>query len=527
MPLPHALALAGPDGSLTAPGQYPPGIREREPAMAEMRNVPEMTMGVVGASRDCFPVELARARLGRVVEECSRAGLEVVRCETIIENETDAVKAVAEMTARGADAVAVYLGNFGPEGPIAVFAREMDAPFMLCAAAEESKDTLMEGRGDAFCGMLNASYNCGLRGLRPHIPEAPVGGPADVAKMIAHFHDVARVLLGLRALKVFAFGPRPQDFFACNAPIKPLYDLGIEVMENSELDLLVQFRAAAGRTREIEAIAADMARELGEGNTHPEKLEPLARFEVALTTFMEENLGSREYGVFANKCWPAFEAEFGFVPCFVNSRLAARGIPVACEVDIYGAVSEYLGTLATLGPVTLLDINNTVPDDVEIADLRGAAREDLFMGFHCGNSPSSCLTEGACMKYQLIMHRLMEPGAEPNITVGTLEGRLAPSPVTMVRLQGTADCRLSSYLAEGHILDADTHTFGGTGIFGVPGFARFYRHVLVGKRFPHHAAVAFGHAGKALWDALAVLGVEDRNVPLPAGTLYPSENPFV
>jgi L-fucose isomerase-like protein len=494
--------------------------------MAEMGNMPEVRMGVVGVSRDCFPVELARARLGRVVEECSRAGLDVVPCETVVANESDAVRAVAEMTAKGANAVAVYLANFGPEGPLAIFAREMDAPFMLCGAAEDSKDALMEDRGDAFCGMLNASYNCGLRRLRPHIPETPVGSPADVAKMIAHFHDVARVLLGLDALKVFSSGPRPQDFYACNAPIKPLYDLGIEVMENSELDLLVHFRSVAGRTSEIDAIAADMERELGEGNTRPEKLKPLAQFEVALTTFMEENLGSREFGVFANKCWPAFEAEFGFVPCYVNSRLASRGVPAACEVDIYGAVSEYMGALATRKPVTLLDINNTVPDDLEIADLKGAAREDLFMGFHCGNTPRSCLAEGACIKYQVIMHRLMEPGREPDITAGTLEGRFLPSPVTVFRLQGTADCALSSYLAEGHVLDADPHTFGGTGIFGVPGFARFYRHVLIGKRFPHHTAVAFDHAGKALWDALSVLGVEDRNVPLPAGARYPDENPF-
>ena len=63
--------------------------------------------------------------------------------------------------------------------------------------------------------------------------------------------------------------------------------------------------------------------------------------------FYEDNLGSRQYGVFADKCWPAFEKAFGFVPCYVNSRLAARGMPVACEVDIYGALSEYICQLAS------------------------------------------------------------------------------------------------------------------------------------------------------------------------------------
>ena len=50
----------------------------------------------------------------------------------------------------------------------------------------------------------------------------------------------------------------------------------------------------------------------------------------------------------ANKCWPAFQTQFGFVPCYVNSRLTARwAIPIACEVDIWGAVSEYIGTCIT------------------------------------------------------------------------------------------------------------------------------------------------------------------------------------
>jgi len=433
--------------------------------------------------------------------------------------------AAAEMREKRVNAVAIYLGNFGPEGPTTIFAKEMGVPFMLCGAAEEAKDALIEGRGDAFCGMLNASLNAGLRNLRAHIPERPVGLPADIARMVAHFTDVARVVIGIKNLKTFSFGPRPQDFYACNAPIKPLYDLGIEVMENSELDMYVLYNSVAERKDEIEAVAADMAAELGEGNQHPEKLEQLAQFELALMAFFEENLGSRQFGVYANKCWPSFEPAFGFVPCFVNSRLASRGIPVACEVDIYGAVSEYLCQLASLQPATLLDINNTVPDDIEIHDLKGADRADLFMGFHCGNTPSCHLCD-AVMKYQLIMHRLMEPDAEPDITCGTLEGRLRPGPVTSFRLQGTADCHLQSYVAEGRILDADPCSFGGIGIVGIPNFARFYRHVLLEKQFPHHTAVGFAHVGKILFDAVKLLGVDAVDAPRPAGVPYASENPF-
>lgn len=491
-----------------------------------MNNTPEVKMGVVAVSRDCFPIELARSRLRRLADECEKLNLDVLVGETVVETEKDALKAAAEMSDKGANAVTVYLGNFGPEGPIAIFAEKLGHPFMLCAAAEETKANLVEGRGDAFCGLLSANYNCGLRNLMPHIPPAPVGSAQQVAKMIQHFTNVARVLIGLSDLKIFAFGPRPQDFYTCHAPLKPLYDLGVEVMENSELDLYALYKSAADRKDEIEATVKDMTAELGSGNKYPQKLPQLAQFELALTTFMEENLGSRQFGIFANKCWPAFQTSFGFVPCFVNSRMGSRGVPVACEVDIYGALSEYMAQLASLYPVTLLDINNTVPDDLEIPDLKGASREDLFMGFHCGNTPSCALCDGYALKYQLIMRRLLEPDCEPDITCGTLEGRLRPGPLTIFRLQGTADCELRSYVAEGHILDADHASFGGTGIIGIKDFGRFYRHVLLEYEFPHHTAVAFRHTGRVLFDAVRLLGGDEALSPRPAGSLYPGENPF-
>jgi len=445
----------------------------------------------------------------------------------VIESEADAMAACDQLAERGCNAAVIYLGNFGPEGPTAIFASRFGGPVMVCAAAEESKAVLAADRGDALCGLLSCSYNLGLRNVQAFIPPRPVGLPKDLVPAIADFERIARVVLGLASLKVFAFGPRPQDFFACNAPIQPLYDLGIEVMENSELDLAQAYRAAASKTRRISRVAADMKRELGRGCTWPDLLPRLAQFEVALTDFMAEHLGASAFGVFANKCWPAFEAEFGFVPCYVNSRLAARGIPVACEVDIYGAVSEYMMQLASLGPATLLDVNNSVPDDVlpKRADLKGAAREDLFMGFHCGNTAAECM-KGCSLKYSVIMNRLMEGGREPDITRGTLEGQLRPGPMTLFRFQATPDCWLRSYVAEGEVLDIDPHSFGAIGIIAIPRFARFYRHVLVGKRFPHHAAVAFDKVGRTLFEAVRLLGVTDVGTPLPGGTLYDGENPF-
>ena len=55
---------------------------------------------------------------------------------------------------------------------------------------------------------------------------------------------------------------------------------------------------------------------------------------------------------------------------------------------------------------------------------------------------------------------------------------------------------------------------------------RFYRHVLIEKRFPHHGAVAFGHYGKLLYETFKLLGVQDIGFARPKGMLYRTENPF-
>src|SRR5512136_2548908 len=492
-----------------------------------MQNIPAIKLGIVAVSRDCFPIELSQKRRSNVASECKKKNIQIIEIQTTIENENDAMKALDEIIKKGVNALVIYLGNFGPEGPTTILAQKFDGPVMVAAAAEESGKDLVDGRGDAYCGLLNNSYNMGLRQLRPYVPEYLIGIPEEIAAMIAGFVPAARILLGLKKLKIFGFGPRPQDFLACNAPVKPLYDLGVEIMENSELDLYDVFRKAEGDPK-IKAVAADMAKELGAGNAYPEILNKLAQFEVALLKFMETNLGASEYGIFADKCWPAFESYFGFVPCYVNSRLAARGIPVACEVDIYGALSEYIATCATELPATILDINNTVPYDM-IAGAKKAVKgykaTDLFMGFHCGNTPACCMLDPA-MRYQLIMHRLQEPGKEPDITRGTLEGRIRTGAVTIFRLQSTADTVLRSYMAEGEVLDIDPKSFGGIGVIGIREMGRFYRHVLIEKRFPHHTAVAFAPAGKTLWAAMRVLGVEDLSFNRPAGMLSPTENPF-
>ncbi len=493
-----------------------------------MKNIPEVKLGIAAVSRDCFPMSLSAQRCDAVVKAVKEKGIDIFKCPTTIENEKDMLKAIGELKEAGCNALVVYLGNFGPETSETLLAKYFDGPVMFVAAAEGDGD-MINGRGDAYCGMLNCSYNLGMRHLKGYIPEYPVGTADDVANMIADFVPISRAVIGVKNLKIITFGPRPQDFFACNAPIKGLYELGIEIEENSELDLLVSFKEHENDPR-IDDVCADMAKEMGEGCYYADLNRRMAQFELTLLDWAENHKGSREYVAFANKCWPAFPSQFGFEPCYVNSRLASRGIPVSCEVDIYGALSEYIGTCISGDAVTLLDINNSVPQYIYDEDIKGKydyTLTDTFMGFHCGNTPECKMCSSRAVKYQLIQHRLLEPaGSDPDFTRGTLEGDIAASDITFYRLQCDSDGILRSYIAEGEILDVPTRSFGGIGIFAINEMGRFYRHVLIKKRYPHHGAVAFGHYGKYFFEVFKYLGIEDIAFNQPKGMLYNGENPY-
>ena len=493
-----------------------------------MNNMPKTKIGIVAVSRDCFPESLSVTRREALIKAYKEKydPEDIYECPVcIVESEIHMVQALEDIKKAGCDALVVYLGNFGPEISETLLAKHFDGPKMFVAAAEESGDNLLDGRGDAYCGMLNASYNLKLRNIKAYIPEYPVGTAEECADMIHEFLPIARTVKALSELKIISFGPRPLNFLACNAPIKPLYDLGIEIEENSELDLFEAFNQHEGDER-IPAIIKEMEEELGAGNKKPEILSKLAQYELTLKDWIRDHKGYRKYVTIAGKCWPAFQTQFGFVPCYVNSRLAAQGIPVSCEVDIYGALSEFIGTVVSQDAVTLLDINNSVPADMyneEIKDNYDYTQKDTFMVFHSRHTAKSKLS--FCeMKYQKIMARTLPE----EVTQGTLEGDIAPGDITFFRLQSTADTKLRAYVAQGEILPVATRSFGSIGVFAIPEMGRFYRHVLIEKNFPHHGAVAFGHFGKTLYEVFKYIGVDVDEIGFnqPKNMLYKTENPF-
>ncbi|MBR0319996.1 MAG: fucose isomerase, partial [Clostridia bacterium] len=161
------------------------------------KNIPDVKLGIIAVSRDCFPIALSEMRRANIVKAYKG---EIYECPVTVENELDMLKAVADVKAAECNALVVFLGNFGPETPETLIAKNFDGPCMFVAAAEGDGD-MINGRGDAYCGMLNCSYNLGMRHLKGYIPEYPVGNADELADKIAEFIPIARVIVGLKNLK--------------------------------------------------------------------------------------------------------------------------------------------------------------------------------------------------------------------------------------------------------------------------------------------------------------------------------------
>lgn len=483
---------------------------------------PDITLGLVSASRNCFPRALSQERTERLIKAASIAGISLVVPQgesAIIETKEHASEAARQLKAKNVDGVVFFLGNFSPEIEDAVFLKEFDSYALVLAAAEESAGTLLQKRGDALCGLLSAALAIHKRGIssKIHIPEAPVVSAEEGAAEIAHFIKVLKVVKGAKNATIGLFGPRPRDFETCNYNLASVNSIGIEVEELGLFDLEneVEKIKASGGTK---AIAEDMKKSVAGVPDDADFVSRLSDYEKAVMNFRERLKLSGA----ASQCWSEQEFALKHVPCFINGRMADKGFPIACENDAYSLIAELLGQYASDKTVTILDINHSIPKDLH-ASLECYPIGDMVGMFHCGNTAKS-LMKNPEMKHQVIMKRLMEPDTAPDITRGTLEGQIIGSPITVIQVHGAGD-KLRAYIAEGHFLDLDPKTFGSTGTAYIPGFRRFYRHVLLG-RFHHHAAVAFTHCGAALYDAFKLLGISEIYTPLPYNIPYPGENVF-
>ena len=77
-----------------------------------LSNMPELKLGIVAVSRDCFPMSLSENRRKAVVEAYKKNfNGEIYECQTVVESETDMLKAAEELREAGCENVKIVDGG--------------------------------------------------------------------------------------------------------------------------------------------------------------------------------------------------------------------------------------------------------------------------------------------------------------------------------------------------------------------------------------------------------------------------------
>lgn len=500
---------------------------------SKMNNIPDIKIGIVAGSRDWLPVELAvearKKLVGYYNAEFTDENVELYECPVCItDNEIGNRRVLKDLGKAECNALCVYFANYGPEVTSAMIAAEFDGPVVFVAAAEEGEEPYHRDRKDSFCGLIDSCYALGLRKEKVYIPGKPVGTIEECANMIHEFIPVARSVIALKNLKIIAVGPQPATFIGAFASRSQLYDLGVEFSEYSEMELFESFTKHQNDNRIADKVS-EMEKQLGEaGNTFPDRLSDFAKYELTVEDWIRSHKGNKKYVVFTGTCWPLFPSKYGFAPCYVHSRLTEKGIPVSCEVDVYGALSEYIGQCISNDVVSLLDINNNVPESVFNEKINGNTYnnkkysiDDLFIGYHCGVTCMGKVCNGK-LGYHFVNRQLIGDSQSQ----GTVQGQIVSGPVTIFRIQATIDGKLEAYVIQGQVLPVSIDTYGGYGVIGIPEMRRFYRNVIIDRHFPNHAAIIFGHFGKELVALLRYFGISDIYYNHPSNIPYEGETAF-
>ncbi|MCQ2497598.1 MAG: fucose isomerase [Lachnospiraceae bacterium] len=495
-----------------------------------MGNVPNVKIGLIAGGRDWLPDALVIKSREKIISifRDMYPDMEIHECPVIInDNELNVKRALKDVYKAECNALCLLYANYGPELMARQVIESFEGPVMFIGIADNESENLMANRLDTLSGYINANYGIGLYNSKAYIPMRPIGDEIHCVKQMQKFYSIARALLGINELKVMSIGPRPSNYAGTNADNALLREFGIDIVEFSELELLSSYSRHNGDAR-IKSIAEQMRTDLGVDDQDTlMKLDKMAQLEITISDWVRVNKGNRKYVTMAASCWPSFPSYFGISPCYVWGRMTANNIPISCEVDIYGAVSEYIGQCISGNSVTLLDINNNIPDKIYKdfiyeKDFGGHKYKigDVFIGYHCGVTSSNMLVSA-----QLECHYINKNYLGTDNTYGVLFGQIVSGDVTLFRIQPSKTGGLQAYVIQGQILPVSLETYGGYGVFAVREMDRFVRNVIIEHYFPNHTVVIRGHFGSEIMSLMKMMGIKVY-YNYPSNMLYESENAF-
>ncbi|MBQ7601463.1 MAG: fucose isomerase [Lachnospiraceae bacterium] len=361
--------------------------------------------------------------------------------------------------------------------------RETDCPVLLW--------TLREPKGDGGRLKLNsltgaysaANMHYEKRGCAPLYV---FGSPDEeaVRDTIRTVVRAARLRKEMQSLRMAAVGEPPQGFGfgrALEKELKAVFGASlISVPLPQILDRAKSFSPEDGRAY-LEKSALLMN---GLDRTPEKNLVDYGKLYKAYHEFVTEN----EIGALASRCWPDLFTEYGTPNCAVLSMLNDDGVAAACEADMYGALSMWMGMRLSESPVFFGD---PVAMDEE---------ENSITYWHCG----ACACGLARNDTGAVV------GVHPNRKIGPAMdfGCESFGDATVFRVGRTPDGHFRFFVFEGQTLDKPKQYIGTSIVVRPDNDAGTLVRNSVRAGFEPHFAVIKGHHAETLSVLAEMLGLE-------------------
>ncbi|MEO6230548.1 MAG: L-fucose/L-arabinose isomerase family protein [Ferruginibacter sp.] len=446
--------------------------------MAAIRN---STIGVIIGNRDFFPDKLVGEARTEILDLFKKLHITAVLLDDAdtklggVETFQEAQKCASlfKKHAETIEGILVVLPNFGDEIGVAetIKLANLNVPVLIQAYPDDLGKMDVVNRRDAWCGKISVCNNLYQFGIKYTLTTKHVVAVNDATFIqdLQNFTAICKVVKGLRKVRIGAVGARPGAFNTVRYSEKILQRNGISVTTVDLSEILGNANKLTADDKSVKEKLEKIHAYTSVGKTPPDRLVQIAKLDVVLANFMEENVLDAS----AIQCWTSIQKNYGCNVCTSMSMMSENMLPSACEVDVTGTLTMYAMQLASGSPSALVDWNNNYADD-----------DSKCVLFHCGNWAKSFLPD-----IQMSTAPILGTSVGTENTYGALDGRTPASPLTYGRIS-TDDCKgvIKAYVGEGELTNDALNTFGNRAVAQIKNLQGLMNYVCR-NGFEHHVVM--------------------------------------
>lgn len=439
------------------------------------------TLGIIIGNRDFFPDKLVAEARTEILDLFKQLNITPVLLSDAdsklggVETFAEAQKCAAlfRKHADTIDGILVVLPNFGDEKGVAetIKLSGLNVPVLIQGYPDDLGKMDVVNRRDAWCGKISVCNNLYQYGIKYSLTTKHVVSPKDESFItdLKNFAATCRVVNGLRKVRIGAVGARPTAFNTVRYSEKLLQRNGISVTTVDLSEILGNANKLTADDKSVKEKLEKIHAYTNTGLTPPDKLVQIAKLDVVLADFMEEN----SLDATAIQCWTSIQKNYGCNVCTSMSMMSENLLPSACEVDVTGTLSMYAMQLASGSPSALVDWNNNYADD-----------DSKCVLFHCGNWAKSFLPD-----IMISTAPILGTSVGTENTYGALDGRTPAMPLTYGRIS-TDDCKgiIKAYVGEGELTNDALNTFGNRAVAQISNLQGLMNYVCR-NGFEHHVVM--------------------------------------